>query len=152
MTVKIAAESVRQPEIVALIEASDRYSLERYPPEGHFGTDIDGLDRPDIIFAVARLDGRVVGCGALKFEEDATAELKRLFVTDAGRGRGIGKALMTWIEALAAERQVKRLNLETGPLNIEAVKLYRTFGYAECGPFGDYEDNPYSLFMTKKLA
>lgn len=152
MKLSIAIESVRQPGVIVLIEASDRYSLERYPPEGHFGTDIDGLDRPDILFAVARLENRIVGCGAIKLEADGTGELKRLFVDDAGRGRGVGKALMVFLEALAADRKVAVLNLETGPLNTEAVKLYQAFGYAECGPFGSYEDNPYSLFMTKKLA
>lgn len=152
MSLAIALESVRQPEVIGLIEASDRYSLERYPPEGHFGTDIDGLDRPDIHFAVARIEGRVVGCGAIKLEVDGSAELKRLFVDEAGRGKGVGKALMGYLEDLARRHKVRILNLETGPLNTEAVALYRAWGYAECGPFGDYEPNPYSLFMTKPLV
>jgi putative acetyltransferase len=119
----IAVESVRMPGIGALIA-----------------------------LAVARIDGRAVGCVGLKFEPDGTAELKRLFVHDGARGSGLGRRLMDFIEALAKERGTRRIDLETGPLNTEAVALYRAYGYAECGPFGDYEPNPHSLFMTKSLG
>jgi putative acetyltransferase len=152
MSHAIAVEDVRRPGISELIALSDAYSEARYPPEGNFATSIDGLDTPEIAFAVARIEGRAVGCVALKFEPDATAELKRLFVHDDARGLGLGRKLMDFIEALAGERGVRRINLETGPRNTEAVGLYRAYGYAECGPFGDYEDNPHSLFMTKDLG
>ena len=42
--------------------------------------------------------------------------------------------------------------LDAGPLNTEAVAMYRRLGYVECGPFADYAANPYSLFMTRKLT
>ncbi|MCF6367618.1 GNAT family N-acetyltransferase [Rhizobium sp. TRM95001] len=58
---------------------------------------------------------------------------------------------MAELEALAATRHVGRLYLETGPLNIEAVRLYETLGYRSCGPFADYEENPHSLLMMKDL-
>lgn len=148
----IAEEAPDRPDVVALIEASDAYSLERYPPEGHFGTDIAGLVSPDITFLVASRDGVAEGCGAVKWFADGTAELKRIFVSDKARGLGLGRRIMARLEALAAERSVKTLYLETGPLNTEAVAMYRRLGYAECGPFADYVANPYSLFMTKKLT
>lgn len=148
----MAVEAPDRPDVVALIEASDAYSLERYPPEGHFGTDIAGLKSPNVSFVVARRDGVAEGCGALKRFDDATGELKRIFVSDAARGLGLGRRIMARLEAVAAEGGLKRLYLETGPLNAEAVAMYRRLGYAECGPFADYAANPYNLFMTRKLT
>ncbi len=149
---EMAEDAPDQPDVVALIEASDAYSLERYPPEGHFGTDIAGLKSPDITFIVARRGGVAEGCGAVKWFDDATAELKRIFVSEAARGLGLGRRIMARLEAIAAERGAKTLYLETGPLNTEAVTMYRRLGYVECGPFADYAANPYSLFMTRKLT
>ncbi len=148
----IAQENPDRPDVVALIEASDAYSLERYPPEGHFGTDVVGLASPDVAFLVARRHGKAEGCGAVKWLADGTAELKRLFVSEAARGLGLGRRIMARLEAIAAARGVTTLYLETGPLNTEAVAMYRRRGYVECGPFADYAVNPYSLFMTRNLT
>ena len=148
----LAEEAPDRPDVVALIEASDAYSLERYPPEGHFGTDVAGLKAPDVTFLVARRDGVAEGCGAVRWFSDDTAELKRIFVSETARGFGLGRHIMARLEMLAAERRVRTLYLETGPLNTEAVAMYRRLGYAECGPFADYAANPYSLFMTRKLT
>ena len=152
MSLTIAVENVRRPGISELIALSDAYSDERYPPEGNFATAIDDLDVPNIVLVVARASADAMGCVGLKFEPDGTAELKRLFVHPGARGNGLGRKLMDFLEALARGRRVKRINLETGPLNNEAVKLYQIYGYVACGPFGDYQENPYSLFMTKDLG
>ncbi len=151
-TYTIALESVRQSDVYELIALSDAYSAERYPPEGNFALDIDSLDAFDIAFAVARSSIGAGGCVGIKFESDGTAEVKRLFVRDEARGHGLGRRLMSFIEDLARQRGVTTLNLETGPLNTEAVALYKALGFTVCGPFGPYEDNPYSLFMTRELG
>lgn len=148
----LAEEVPDQPDVMALIEASDVYALERYPSEACFGTDLVGLTSPNITFLVARRGGVAEGCGAIKWFTDGTAELKRVFVSEAARGSGLGRRIMARLETLAAERRVKTLYLETGPLNTEAVAMYRRLGYVECGPFADYVANPYSLFMTRKLT
>jgi putative acetyltransferase len=152
MTVTIGIEPVRQAGIIELIALSDAYMNSLYPPEGNFAVDIDALEAPSIRFAVARLHGDIVGCCGIKLEEDGTAEIKRLFVHEKGRGHGLAKGLMAFVEDQALQHSVHTINLETGPLNVEAVKLYEALGYKVCGPFGAYEDNPYSLFMTKPLA
>lgn len=151
MSVTIAVERPDQPDVTALIALSDEYMAGLYPPEGNFAVDLDALCQPDIAFVVARLDGRAAGCGGTKWLGDGTAEMKRIFVRDDARGHGLGRRIMAMLEELAAARQVKRLYLETGPLNVEAVGLYQALGYRTCGPFADYEDNPHSLFMTKDL-
>lgn len=149
MTVTIAIEEPKQPEVAALIGLSDDYMASLYPPEGNFAVDLDALSQPDISFLVARLDGKAVGCGGIKWFSDGSAELKRIFVHDDARGHGIGRKIMAELETLAASRNVIRLYLETGPLNAEAVRLYEALGYRSCGPFADYEENPHSLFMMK---
>ncbi|WP_321501653.1 GNAT family N-acetyltransferase [Breoghania sp.] len=151
-TLSIAIETPNQPEIVELIALSDAYSLARYPAEGHFGTDVEGLSGDDVSFAVVREAGGAIGCAALKWNEDGTAELKRLFVREEGRGKGVARKVVAYLEDMASARGVTRIDLETGPLNTEAVGLYGSLGYAECGPFPPYEANPYSLFMTKHLT
>ncbi|UXS02266.1 GNAT family N-acetyltransferase [Agrobacterium tumefaciens] len=151
MTVTIAIEHPNQPEVVALIGLSDEYMASLYPPEGNFAVDLDALSKPDISFLVGRLDGKAVACGAIKWFDDGSAELKRIFVHDDARGHGIGRKIMAALQALATERGVNRLYVETGPLNVEAVGLYEALGYQQCGPFADYEENPHSLFMVKDI-
>lgn len=151
MSVTVAIENPNQPDVLDLIDASDVYMNALYPPEGNFAVDVDALSQPDIAFVVARLNGKAAGCGAIKWFEDGTAELKRIYVSSDARGNGIGRRIMEQLQELADAKRVERLYLETGPLNIEAVQMYRAFGFEECGPFADYQENPYSLFMTKHL-
>lgn len=152
MSVTIAIETPNQPEVLGLIEASDVYMNALYPPEGNFAVDLEALCQPEITFVVARLDGKAAGCGAIKWYEDGAAELKRIFVAGDARGNGIGRRIMDQLQELADGKRATRLYLETGPLNVEAVQLYHALGFRECGPFADYPENPYSLFMTKQLA
>lgn len=134
-----------------LIEASDALSLSLYPPEGHFGVDSESLAETGALFWLAWLDHDAVGCVAL-VDDGTDGEVKRLFVADSVRGKGVGRALMDTLEGEARRKGLARLLLETGPLNEAAVALYRARGYVERGRFGDYPDNPFSLFMEKRLV
>jgi putative acetyltransferase len=151
VTVTITIEQPKQPDVAALIGLSDDYMASLYPPEGNFAVDLDALSQPNISFLVARLDGKAVGCGGIKWFANGSAELKRIFVHDDARGHGIGRKIMAELEMLAAARNVICLYLETGPLNVEAVRLYEALGYQSCGPFADYKENPHSLFLMKDL-
>ena len=114
--------------------------------------DPDYLTASHIRFLVARWQGKAVGCGALVLGNDATAELKRVVVDAETRGRGVGRALMQALESLAVTEGVRLIQLETGPASEPAVRLYRSCGYRDRGPFGAYRDSPYSLFMEHPLA
>jgi mannose-6-phosphate isomerase-like protein (cupin superfamily) len=72
----------------------------------------------------------------------------------AHRGTGVALAMMDHLLAEAARRGYSRLSLETGApaAFLPARRLYERFGFAYCGPFGDYIDDPYSVFMSKLLA
>ena len=84
---------------------------------------------------MASLRGEPIGCGALKLHGDGTAEIKRMWVADSARGLGIGRRLLTELEAHAAERGAGTLRLETNRALVEAIGLYRSSGYVEVPAF-----------------
>jgi len=149
----IAQEPPRQPEVLELLRQSDAYSAERYPPESSHMLGIDALEGAAVRFFVARREGKAVGCGALVVGPGGQGEIKRMFVSAQGRGGGVGKAVLQAIEDQARREGVTLLQLETGPRNLEALSLYRRFGYRHRGPFGNYPtDDPNSIFMEKELG
>jgi putative acetyltransferase len=79
-------------------------------------------------------------------------EIKRMFVDFLMRGQGLGRALLEAIETWARTEGLDVLRLETGVRNNEAVALYERAGYKRCGPFGDYQPDPLSIFMEKQLC
>jgi putative acetyltransferase len=148
----IAAETPDQPEVAAFLAASDAYSKSLYPPESNHLVDLSVLTAPNAHFLVARREGKAVGCGALIVEADGSGELKRMWVSPAVRGKGIGRRMIDAIEAAARARGVRVLRLETGIYQLEAIGLYRKCGFVERDPFGDYQPDPLSIFMEKQLA
>ena len=148
---EIEVESPRQAEIALLIRQSDDYLAGLYPPTSRHGIDLEALAAPNIRLLVARIDGRAVGCVGFALGAPGEAEVKRLFVLPAARGRGIGRALMAELEARAAAAGVGLVQLETGVKQPEALALYRALGYVERGPFGAYRPDPLCLFMEKRL-
>lgn len=149
---QIALESPDQPEAIALIDELDAYQKPLYPAESHHGIDIAALCRPNVLFAVARDEhGAAVGCGAIVLERDY-GELKRMFTRPSQRGRGIAGALLVRLEAEAQQRGCTQFMLETGYLQPEALAMYERFGYRRRGPFGNYAEDPNSVFMGKAAA
>jgi GNAT superfamily N-acetyltransferase len=99
-------------------------------------------------------DGAPLGCGALRELGDGVAEVKRMYVVPAARGRGVSKAVLAALEDAARERGWTTLRLETGPLQPEAVGLYTGAGYRPIGAFGAYvgdADAEDSLFLARAL-
>jgi ribosomal protein S18 acetylase RimI-like enzyme len=96
---------------------------------------------------VARLDGKPIGCGALKFHDDAPAELKRMWVADSARGLGVGRRLLSELEQHAVEHGVRTIRLETNKSLVEAIALYRSAGYVEVAAFND---EPYAHHWFEK--
>ncbi len=137
--------------MLALIDALDAYQKPLYPEESHHGIDLDALRDPAVAFAVVRIDGAAVGCGAVVVR-DGAAELKRMFVDPERRGAGIGTALVAFLEAEAVSRGASVARLETGIHQHAAIALYERAGYAMRGPFGDYVEDPMSVFMEKPLV
>ena len=86
---------------------------------------------------LARLDGRVVGCGAVRLTDPDTAHLKRMWVDASARGLGLGRRMLGRLEQLAASLGATRVQLETNHTLPEAIALYRSSGYAEVPRFND---------------
>ncbi len=148
----IALESPGQPDVLALIAELDAYQDTLYPPEARYALDLTALQQANALFAVARDgEGRACGCGAIVLGP-TFGELKRMYVSPPGRGRGIAQALLALLEARAAASGCRRVALETGPYQPEALAFYARAGYQRCGPFGEYRDDPLSVFMHKELA
>jgi putative acetyltransferase len=150
--VNITLERPDQADVVALIDALDAYQKPLYPPESHHGVDINALLAANVLFAVARDDrSQAMGCGALLMAQ-GYAELKRMYVLESSRGSGVGRGLLEFLEAQAKARGIGLLRLETGHLQIAALRLYERAGYERCPPFGDYVPDPNSVFMEKRTA
>jgi putative acetyltransferase len=152
--VTITQERPDQPEVVALLDALDRYLGGLYEPEANHILSVEELLAPSVRFFVARDGGEAVGTGAARLVDDGQGrygEVKRMYVDPARRGRRIGAQMLARIEAQLRTDGVAEARLETGSAQMEAVKLYRQAGYADCAPFGAYPDNGLSLFMCKAL-
>jgi putative acetyltransferase len=151
VAVTISQESPRQPEVVLLVEELDAYLSALYPPESNHLLDIESLAQPDIRFLVARLDGQVMGCVALRVDPAGWGEVKRLYVPPRARGLGIGRRLLAALEAQARREGLTLLRLETGIHQPEALGLFRAAGFVEIPAFAPYAPDPLSVFMEKRL-
>jgi GNAT superfamily N-acetyltransferase len=113
----------------------------RYDGAGEPGTPPSAADISVVL--VARDDaGVAVGCGALRSLGDSVAEVKRMYVVPAARGRGVARAVLAGLEDAALDRGWTTLRLETGPRQPEAVGLYLSAGYRPIPAFGGYAGAP----------
>lgn len=135
-----------------LIEALDAYLTSLYPGESNHLLSVDALRQPNVTFLLARTRDIAVGCGAFVNHEGAYAEVKRMFVQPGFRGQRIGRLILGEIERCARQAGLTLVRLETGVAQPEALALYEGAGYLRCGRFGDYADDPLSVFMEKRLA
>ena len=111
---------------------------------------LDEVRPPAGIFLVARHESEAVGCAGLKLHGDAPAEIKRMWVSSAVRGRGLGRRLLAELERQAATLGARAVQLDTNGSLVEAIALYRSAGYREVEPFND---EPYAtLWFEKDLA
>ncbi|WP_182112838.1 MULTISPECIES: GNAT family N-acetyltransferase [unclassified Actinotalea] len=154
-TPTVAVERVPwdDPDAARLREEQQTELAARYDGVG----DIEPVLPPDEMLAtvVVRLDGEVVGCGSLRAASgygDGYGELKRMFVRPAARGRGLSRAVLAELERLAVEHGLRRLVLETGVRQPEAIALYRSTGYERIDNYGPYTDEPTSVCYARWLT
>ncbi len=125
----------------------DRRFETGFDPSLSISADDEELRPPAGLLVLARLRGRPIGCGALKFHNDRPAEVKRMWVAESARGLGVGRRILTELEERAAASRVRTLRLETNKTLVEAVSLYRSAGYAEVAAFND---EPYAHHWFEK--
>ncbi|CAD5369663.1 putative acyltransferase [Rubrivivax sp. A210] len=150
----IEIDDLTRPAIHALLDEHLRSMHELSPPESVHALDLDRLRQPAITFWSAWEGPLLLGCGALKELSPTHGEVKSMRTPAALRRQGAGRALLAHIVAAARARGYERLSLETGStIEFEpACKLYESFGFGYCGPFADYVEDPFSVYMTLVLA
>ncbi|MET8371212.1 GNAT family N-acetyltransferase [Micromonospora profundi] len=116
--------------------------------------DPEPLDADDFaLFLIARdPDGEALGCGALRFQGDGTAEVKRMFVVPNARGTGVSTAILRALEERAREQGIKSLVLTTGPGQPEAIRFYHREGYQPVEAFGPLKAYPGAVFLGRDLV
>ena len=152
---EIRIDDLSGPGIRALLEEHLANMREISPPESVHALDLDGLKKPEITFWTIWSDGgELLGCGALKKLEPRHGEIKSMRTALVHRRQGAGREMLRHIVEEAQRRSYHRLSLETGSMEAfePAHKLYESFGFTHCPPFGDYIDDPNSVFMTKVLG
>jgi putative acetyltransferase len=147
--IAISSERPDSREVRELLAERDAYFDKLYAREEGQGRAID-VEAANVRFFTVRLSGALVGCGAV-IRHDGYGELKRFYVREAFRGKGLGHRLLEAAEAFARSTGCSLLRLETGVLQPAAIALYRGAGFSEIGPFGSYVADPLSLFMEKAL-
>src|SRR5437773_3132838 len=94
MALVVAVDDPRRDDVRALLERHLAFNRDVTPPEGVFALDVDGLLGPTVTFYSARLDGELLGVGALRQLDGSHGELKSMHTVEAARGQGVGTALV----------------------------------------------------------
>lgn len=149
----IKVDDLSGPEVIALLTEHLDEMRSLGPPESTHALPISKLRGPEITFWTMWENGELLGCGALKELEAGHGEIKSMRTASRHLRKGVARAMLHHIVAEAGRRGYRRLSLETGsrPPFEPARQLYASCGFAYCGPFADYWDDPNSVFMTKQL-
>jgi len=140
-----------QVEVIELIYQLDEYQESMYPPKSNHLDSIDELSKTNVNFLAAYGDSEICGIGAVRVLNDY-GEIKRLYVPEKYRGKGIAKEIVKELENCLVKRSIFTARLETGIHQHEAIALYKKLGYSEIAPFGNYTEDPLSVFMEKKIG
>ena len=151
---RIEIDDLTRPEVLALLNEHLTSMHQLSPPGSVHALDISELKSPDITFWTAWSDDVLMGCAALKQLTPAHGEVKSMRTPQARRGKGAARRLLEHIVRVARGRNYVRLSLETGSQAafLPARTLYGSFGFIYCGPFGNYKDDPNSVFMSLQLS
>ena len=147
--VSIALEKPGTLEVRELLAERDDYFDRLYAREKRSGRPVN-LETDDTGFFSVRVGGELIGCGALIRRPDY-GELKRFYVRESFRGRGLGHKLLKAVVQHARGIECRVLRLETGILQPAAIAMYRSAGFRETACFGEYGPDPLSLFMEMVL-
>jgi len=150
---EVTRADLTSPLALALIGELDVELLFIYPEEGatHFRLDADDVSESRGAFVVATLADAPIGCGAVRLLDTETAEIKRMYVKPSRRGRGVARRILDELETHARRLGARRIVLETGERQPDALALYGGAGFVGIPRFGEYVDSPLSVCMEKQL-
>jgi putative acetyltransferase len=152
--VEIRIGSLTHPAVIALLGEHHQDMLIHSPPESVHALDLSALAQPDITFWSVWQNNKLAGCGALKKLDGTHGEIKSMRTSHNFLRQGVAKLLLEHMIAQADARGYQKLSLETGTMDafLPAQKLYQQLGFKHCLPFADYQEDPYSTFMSKIIS
>ena len=140
------------PAAQALIDAVQQEYVVRYGGPDTSPVDPNEFAPPTGRFLVGYVGTEPVASGGLRRIGADVVEVKRMYVVPAWRGRGLSRQVLARLEQLAASLGAKRVVLETGLQQPEAMRLYETSGYQRIEGFGHYKCNENSVSYGKDLT
>lgn len=148
--VEVAPDS---PDAVDLIGQLDEHLMAHpYPAQSRHAFSVEKLLREKVVFFITRYEEQLAGCGGIKMFGTDYGEVKRMFVRPEFRGKGLGKAMLLHLADYARANGAGLLRLETGIYEVEAIGLYERFGFARRTPFGEYFEDPLSVYFEKSIG
>jgi putative acetyltransferase len=144
---------LRHEAVISLLQEHHEDMLAHSPPESVHALDLSALEHPDVTFWSLWINQDLAGIGAIKELDNDHCEIKSMRTSTKFLRKGIARKILEHIVEQATLRSYKRLSLETGTMDafIPAQKLYQQFGFQVCVPFGNYQEDPYSMFMSKTI-
>jgi GNAT superfamily N-acetyltransferase len=152
MAAIITSERPDAPDAIALITELEAHLEPLYPSKSRHGYSVEKLIAQGVAFFVLRDDCIPAGCGGIQLFGNEYGELKRMFVRPRFRGLGYGELMVDHLAEYARTRGVHLLRLETGIHQAPAIRLYERVGFQRISPFGEYKEDPLSLFYEKHIA
>jgi putative acetyltransferase len=150
---EIRVDDLSRPQVIGLVHEHLRSMTLHSPPESIHALGLEALCKPEITFWAVWDGADLAGCGALKALDARHGEIKSMRTSARYLRQGVAATLLRHILEVARQRAYQRLSLETGSAAAfaPAHSLYTRFGFQRCGPFADYVEDPYSVFMTREL-
>jgi GNAT superfamily N-acetyltransferase len=152
MSAIITPERPDSADAVTLITELEAHLAPLYPSASRHGYSVEKLLAQGVAFFVLRQDDTPAGCGGIQLFGTAYGELKRMYVRPRFRGWGFGRMLVNHLADYAAAQGVGLLRLETGIHQTAAIRLYEGMGFQRIPLFGEYINDPNSLFFEKRIG
>ncbi|CAD5277063.1 Uncharacterized N-acetyltransferase YsnE [Alteromonas sp. 38] len=151
--ITIKQDDLSSGDVIALLEEHLKDMYATSPPESVHALDVKALKSPNITFFSAWEGELLAGCVAIRKLSNTEAELKSMRTSAMFRKKGIASQLLTFVIEFAAANGYQTLSLETGTQDYfnAARRLYSKHGFKACDPFGEYQLDPNSHFMTKLI-
>ncbi|ADV89358.1 GNAT family N-acetyltransferase [Vibrio vulnificus] len=149
----ITTDNLQHKQVITLLEEHLQDMYATSPAESVHALDLSALQHPDVTFWTGWQKETLLGCTALKRLTHQHGELKSMRTTHAARGKGVASTLLQHLIEHARQQGYQQISLETGTMAFfaPARALYEKFGFEYCAPFGDYQEDPNSCFMTLTL-
>jgi putative acetyltransferase len=149
----IVAERPDTPDALLLLQELDAHLHSMpYPTESRHAFSVERLLTDAVAFFVIRAAGKPAACGGVKLFANDYAEVKRMYVRPEFRGLGFAKNMLSHLETHTQQHGVELLRLETGIYQKDAIRLYESYGFKRCGPFGEYKEDPMSVYFEKQIG